>query len=244
MRRCGLCVTGNCGVGSLTNRNDGGINKHMANREGRKMKTGKEFKTGFCGYFTLIELLVVIAIIAILAAMLLPALNKARDTAKSTSCTSYLKQFGLAWAQYSNDYDDWIVVNKLGKKNYAYSTWYHWGGPIDKYITSNKDAWESKLRYCVLRSSDPKAYYTMPDNANLKRGMLKSPATALHMMDKDGTNPPADNFYYLQSAAIPILHKGGANMLFVDGHTRWDLCKNIYRDLGKETAPNVLTEQY
>lgn len=56
--------------------------------------------------FTLIELLVVIAIIAILAAILFPVFATARESARTSSCLSNMKQIGLAWLMYSEDYDE------------------------------------------------------------------------------------------------------------------------------------------
>jgi len=81
-------------------------------------------KPGAAPAFTLIELLVVIAIIAILAALLLPALAKAKDSARRIQCVNNQKQMILSWAMYSGDNRERLVLN--GGQNASLTRPYLW----------------------------------------------------------------------------------------------------------------------
>ena len=84
--------------------------------------------------FTLIELLVVIAIIAILASLLLPALAKAREKARTAGCISNNRQIGLAYVMYLNDFDDWYPAAGYAPDPAAPNTKRYWYEQMSNYV--------------------------------------------------------------------------------------------------------------
>jgi prepilin-type N-terminal cleavage/methylation domain-containing protein/prepilin-type processing-associated H-X9-DG protein len=185
--------------------------------------------------FTLIELLVVIAIIAILAAILFPVFAKAREKARAASCLSNLKQFGLAWLSYAQDYDELTIsANNVVASSYAMPDG-----------VSNSGAYLNMLwPYQIYPYCKNAQMYNCPSSSN--RFSTSAPSSALGYGLNDtyvgrvslGTLVvPAetivfvDCIYYLADwddngtsdnhREPNILHNDGANTVMADGHAKW-----------------------
>ena len=200
--------------------------------------------------FTLVELLVVIAIIAILMAILIPALNQAKEHGKRAVCLNNLRQLMLAWITYADENDDKLVNGDTGQHNIDHPDELCWvlkdwpRGSVsveDQKIAVLNGALypytkNIKLYRCPVAYVGEVRTYSVVDAMNCdsfdggpmlkKRSKIKGPDRRCVFIDDSGATPQGGwSIYYKWGNSWrdepPLRHGDGANWSFADGHSEY-----------------------
>jgi len=197
--------------------------------------------------FTLIELLVVIAVIAVLMAILMPALNRAREQGKRAACLSNLKQMAMAWNLYADDNAGKMVNGNtaLGSFNRDGTCWVYWqdGGTLEARLNDIRRGLlypycpNVRLFKCPTGIRGEVVTYAIPDAMNgyyhiqgaqnqIKRlrTQIRNLSEQIIFLDEGRLSPASWTIWYDQERwwdQITARHGDGTNFSFADGHSEY-----------------------
>ncbi|UCD53661.1 MAG: type II secretion system protein [Phycisphaerales bacterium] len=192
--------------------------------------------------FTLIELLVVIAVIAVLMAILMPALNRAREQGKRIACLSNVKQLTMAWILYADANDDRVPYANTGRDD-AWVVYPGANATREQYLdgiragTLYRYVPEVQLYKCPTGVRGELVTYALPDSMNgyqgipgteklmvYRRSQIKRPSERIIFLDEGRLSPNSWTLHYLEERwwdQVTARHGDGTNFSFGDGHSEY-----------------------